>query len=237
MKLAVNEIFGPTFQGEGASLGLPCFFLRLAGCNLACKWCDTPYTWDWTGKNGVAYDPKVEMHPMLPDAVYLKLDDMRRDHNLKNLVISGGEPLLQTPALVELVNMLKTDGWWTEVETAGTLVPGDKLKVDRYTVSLKLENSGNKMSDRRRPKAIEWFVKNKKSNFKFVVSSEPDFDEIRVICHTYGIEPSRVYIMPEGIDKDSVQLHALETAAAAIRCGYNLTTRLHILLNGNKRGV
>jgi 7-carboxy-7-deazaguanine synthase len=237
MKLAVNEIFGPTFQGEGASLGMPCFFFRLSGCNLECVWCDTAYTWDWKGKNGIVYDPKKEIHPMTVDEVYQKLAAMAREHNLKNLVVSGGEPLLQTVALTELVDLLKQDGWWVEVETAGTLIPGPRLAMDRYTVSLKLENSGNSMTKRRRPKSIAWFVKNKKSNFKFVVASETDFNEVRVICHEYGIEPKRVYIMPEGIDKDSIQLHSLDAVNTAIRCGYNITTRLHILLNGNTRAI
>ena len=50
--LTVSEIFGPTFQGEGPFTGRAAVFLRLGRCNLDCKWCDTPYTWDWKGKNG-----------------------------------------------------------------------------------------------------------------------------------------------------------------------------------------
>ena len=41
--MKVNEIFGPTIQGEGRSAGMPTMFVRLSGCNLACIWCDTPY--------------------------------------------------------------------------------------------------------------------------------------------------------------------------------------------------
>src|SRR5438046_5626962 len=59
--LVVSEIFGPTFQGEGPSLGRRCVFLRLGACNLHCRWCDTPYTWDWTGRNGIEYDPRQEL--------------------------------------------------------------------------------------------------------------------------------------------------------------------------------
>ncbi len=63
MTLLVAEVFGPTFQGEGFSLGCRAAFVRLGRCNLDCgqgagaTWaCDTPYTWDWA-----RYDPAVEL--------------------------------------------------------------------------------------------------------------------------------------------------------------------------------
>lgn len=67
-RLVVNEIFGPTIQGEGPSSGRRCGFHRLGGCNLSCRWSDTPYTWDWTGvsDSGNALDPRVEL--MLKDS-------------------------------------------------------------------------------------------------------------------------------------------------------------------------
>jgi len=58
--IRINEIFGPTFQGEGQTIGKLSEFVRVSGCNLTCSWCDTPYTWDWKGLNGVVYDPKKE---------------------------------------------------------------------------------------------------------------------------------------------------------------------------------
>ena len=63
-KLRVNEIFGPTFQGEGPHAGQSAVFLRTSGCNLNCSWCDTPYTWDWE-----RYDREAETHPMAPNEV------------------------------------------------------------------------------------------------------------------------------------------------------------------------
>ena len=55
MLLKLSEIFY-SIQGEGVSIGRPSVFLRTALCNLKCKWCDTPYTWDWK-----KYDIKKEM--------------------------------------------------------------------------------------------------------------------------------------------------------------------------------
>ena len=64
MKIRVNEIFGPTIQGEGSTVGKPCFFLRVAGCNLHCGWCDTYYTWNYEGttfSNEHEFGEKVKM--------------------------------------------------------------------------------------------------------------------------------------------------------------------------------
>ena len=55
--LVISEVFGPTVQGEGPTIGRRAAFVRLGRCNLDCSWCDTPYTWDWE-----RYDPKVELH-------------------------------------------------------------------------------------------------------------------------------------------------------------------------------
>src|SRR5260370_42452272 len=102
-QLAISEIFGPTFQGEGSSIGRYCYFLRLAGCNQHCAWCDTSYTWDWTGRNGIKYDPKEEVYKYSVEAVIDELyTKMREDpHGRKRiplapsmLVISRDERML-----------------------------------------------------------------------------------------------------------------------------------------------
>src|SRR5262249_7493061 len=84
--LVVSEVFGPTWQGEGPSIGRRCGFVRLGRCNLACTWCDTPYTWDWE-----RYDPAKELHRRAVTEVVSDLEAMAIDM----VVISGGEPMLQ----------------------------------------------------------------------------------------------------------------------------------------------
>lgn len=224
--LAVNEIFGVTFQGEGKSLGMPCVFLRLSGCNLSCVWCDTPYTWDWT-----RFDPKKEIHPMGIEDVAEKLEF----YHCRNLVISGGEPLLQSKALVQLVDLLRSrDKWHIEIETAGTVIPVSDF-ADQYNVSLKLSHSGNELKKRYRPDAIQWFAANSKVNFKFVVASLVDFMEIDNMVYKFKLKP--VYIMPEGIKADVLQEHLSGIIKAALGRGYYITTRLQILAYGNQRGI
>src|SRR3954451_15026034 len=81
-ELVVSEIFGPTFQGEGPSIGRRCGFVRLGRCNLACTWCDTKYTWDWS-----QYDPSVELHRRSVDDIVDAVAAM----DVPMVVITGGE--------------------------------------------------------------------------------------------------------------------------------------------------
>lgn len=130
--LVVNEIFGPTVQGEGRSLGRRCAFLRLGGCNLSCSWCDTPYTWDWTGagESGVAHDPRKELHRRPVEEVVAEL--LGFDTEL--IVISGGEPLGQQERLIPLVAALTARGKEIEIETNGTHAAHPELIAMRRQV-------------------------------------------------------------------------------------------------------
>jgi 7-carboxy-7-deazaguanine synthase len=83
--LVVSEIFGPTCQRRGPTMGERCGFLRLMGCNLACSWCDTPYTWD-AGRFNLA----AEGHRMTWAAIVEELIAM----DVSFVIVSGGEPLL-----------------------------------------------------------------------------------------------------------------------------------------------
>ncbi len=141
-KIVVNEIFGPTVQGEGPSMGRSCSFVRLGGCNLTCTWCDTPYTWDWTGQSdaGTAYDAKAELHAMhVTDVVERLLAT-----HVRLVVVSGGEPLQQQRTVARLCRLLGESGVSVEIETNGTLSPSDELVAarPRFNVSPKLRHSG-----------------------------------------------------------------------------------------------
>lgn len=106
------EIFGPTFQGEGGSAGQLAVFVRLSRCNLACTWCDTPYTWD-RGR----FDLRAESRRMSQIEVW----DAVRSIAADLVVISGGEPLLQQHRLVWLADMCRAAGRRVEIETNGTV--------------------------------------------------------------------------------------------------------------------
>jgi 7-carboxy-7-deazaguanine synthase len=233
--LAVNEIFGPTFQGEGPTMGTPCIFLRLAGCNLACSWCDTPFSWDWT-----RYDKTQEVHLLDIATVEARIralshETMKSGARIGHLVISGGEPMLQGERLIPLIDKLVEQGWTSEIETAGTIAPKPSLKVGRYNVSPKLQNSGNSHLNRYKPDVLDAFNQHPQRCFKFVVQDVSDFDEIDALVQKHNLGP--VYIMPEGIEAAQVQKTLTDVAEAAIVRNYHVTTRLHTLTYGNRRAV
>jgi 7-carboxy-7-deazaguanine synthase len=225
--LVVAEVFGPTFQGEGPSLGRRASFVRLGRCNLDCRWCDTPYTWDWQ-----RYDPATELHRTAVDAIVARL--VEADPEI--VVVTGGEPLLQQRRLVPLLEACARHGWPVEIETNGTLAPDAAVVplVARWNVSPKLANSGVAHERRVRPEPLRALLETGRAAFKFVVAAEADLDEVADIVEAHDLHP--VWIMPEGTDATTVLDRARRLSEPTLARGWNLTTRLHVLLWGDERG-
>lgn len=113
----VNEIF-PGIQGEGFWTGLPVTFIRFAGCNLSCSFCDTDYSIrEYLTKEEIL--DKVLGYPA------------------RTLIFTGGEPLIHP--LEDLVKILKKSGFSIHVETNGTIFIPDGF-FDWITVSPKTHN-------------------------------------------------------------------------------------------------
>ncbi|MER6441909.1 7-carboxy-7-deazaguanine synthase QueE [Streptomyces sp. NPDC001185] len=224
-----------TVQGEGPSAGRRCAFLRLGGCNLSCRWCDTPYTWDWTGigDTGVAYSARTELTTMASG----ELLERMLGFDVPLVVISGGEPLNQQRRLVPLVTGLLAAGRRVEFETNGTVVPDPQLLLPgvRFNVSPKLAHSGDPLRRRIVPKALRALAGLDGTAFKFVCRSPEDLEEVATVVDRWGTEP--VWIMPEGRTVGELRDHLSALADAVIERGWNLTQRLHIDIWGDKRGV
>lgn len=226
--LVVSEVFGPTWQGEGPSLGRRAGFVRLGRCNLACTFCDTPYTWRWTD-----HDPAVELRTMSVDDVLSELRAM----DVPLVVVTGGEPLLQQSHLPPLLRPLREGGIDVEIETAATLAPSAELieLVTRFNVSPKLANSGNDVDRRLRPDVLRAFEATGRAAFKFVALDAVDLDEIGRIVDDHGL--TDVWVMPEGTDAETIVTRSRALIEPVLARGWNLTTRLHVLLWGDRRGV
>ena len=225
--LVVSEVFGPTVQGEGPSVGQVAGFVRLGRCNLACQWCDTPYTWDWEH-----HDPAAELRTMAVADVVASLEAM----DVQLLVVTGGEPLLQQRHLPPLLEAAHQRGWRVEVETSGTIAPSlPHGLVDRFNVSPKLANSGMATERRYRPDVLRAFQGDGRAVFKFVVRDVADLDEVDRIVAECGLGP--VWVMPEGTDAATVLARMQELAPHVLARRWNLTPRLHVLLWGDRRGV
>ena len=120
-------MFAPTVQGEGINTGQVVGFLRLANCNLACSWCDTPYSWDWK-----RYDKSAETTEMdLAD-----IANTIKTWNVPRVIITGGEPLMQQEEIYKLIVMCPDIKF--DIETNGTITPLLTLSdlVDRKSTRL-----------------------------------------------------------------------------------------------------
>lgn len=231
------EIFA-SVQGEGPSMGKPCAFVRLSRCNLACVWCDTAYTWRFTGDNrphrgGIAYD-RAENQLTLPEAeVAARIAAL----GMKRLVITGGEPLLQAPALARMLEYLP--GMIVEVETNGTVKPAEALDrlVAQYNVSPKLSHSGNPAELALIPERLEGWAAEPKATFKFVVANLEDVAEVLALAEAHGIPRERIMVMGEGTDQQTLERREAWLADVCIREQLTLSKRLHIQLFGDSRGT
>jgi len=224
--LTISECFGATIQGEGPSIGRRAGFVRLGRCSLACTWCDTRYSWDWD-----QFDPAVELHEMDVESIVDEVAAM----DVPMVVITGGEPLLQQRGLEPLAREFKQGGLRIEVETAGTIAPTLGDLVDQWNVSPKLANSGNPLDRRYKPEVLRAFEATGRAIFKFVACEPADLDEVASIVDECGL--TDIWVMPEGRDAATLEKRSALLADEVVARGWNLTTRLHILLWGDKRGV
>lgn len=234
--LLVSEVFGPTLQGEGPSQGRPVVFVRLGLCNLDCSWCDTPYTWDWQGKNGTAYDRKAEL-TRLPVAEVAQ-QALALLGVATRVVISGGEPLVQAEPLTDLVETLAGHGVTCEIETNGTFPLPTRLAAlsPQVNCSPKLAHSGVPYDRRIVPDALQGLLGHG-ATLKFVVTGEEDLDEIADLRERLDVPADRIWLMPEGRSTEAI-LSALPWVMDACSAhGYNMSARLHVLAHGDKRGV
>ena len=220
--LYVEEIFGPTIQGEGKTAGKITNFLRLSGCNLHCLYCDTKYSWDRTSKQYID-----------------EIQEALKRKKTKSLVITGGEPLLQQEFLQKLIIKLRNDGWWIELETNGTIIPTKTIHrlINQINCSPKLAVSGVKKEIRINREALDFFSRSKKTIFKFVVDIASDIDEVNELVEDFKINRQVVYLMAQGISSEEQKQKVDMIIELCERYGYRYGPRLHTLIWGNKKGV
>lgn len=246
LRLAVDDHGEPeifhSVQGEGASLGAPRAFIRLSGCNLHCKWCDTAYTWNWAGTGFVHENP--EKFDINTQSVTVEIDEIVARVAAfapVGIVITGGEPLMQQGRLVELITQIKTacGPVWVEVETNGSVLPNTALipLVNQFNVSPKLAHSGNDAALALREDRLETFARLPSSWFKFVLGEPDQIDEVTALARRHRIPPDRVFLMPLGTSSEAVRTRSLWLADLCLKHGFRFSDRLHIHLYGDTRGT
>jgi organic radical activating enzyme len=231
------EIFA-SLQGEGPSTGKPCAFVRLSRCNLACVWCDTAYTWRFEGddrphRDGVAY-PRAANQITLPEHdVAARIAALGQPR----LVVTGGEPLLQAPALARTLALLPAMA--IEIETNGTVAPPPALDalVDQYNVSPKLAHSGNPAALALVAERLRQWAAEPRAFFKFVVAAPADVEEVLMLAETHGLPRARIFVMGEGTDAATLAARERWLAQLCLEHSLTLSKRLHIELYGDTRGT
>ena len=174
----ITEIF-KSIQGESSYAGLPCIFVRLTGCNLRCKWCDTAYAFH----GGTKYS----LDEILRRVGEISADGDNGGRNVRLIEITGGEPLLQaeTP---ELARRLLNAGHTVLIETSGerdiSKLPREVVKI----VDVKCPDSGE--SGKFSLANLE--VLEPKDEVKFVIASRRDYDFAREFMTEHRL-PERVH--------------------------------------------
>lgn len=224
--MKVSEIFH-SIQGEGLQAGVPSIFVRLAGCPLRCRWCDTPYAWSArAGKK------------MTARKIILSIEQYQCQH----VVITGGEPLIWSQ-IPTLSNMLHHRGYHLTVETAG--IQYRKFYCDLLSLSPKLSNSlplPNRPAARlahsrliAKPAPIRRLLDHHSEyQLKFVVDCIAAVNEVKDFLTQLGkIDPERIMLMPQAADRRTYRKVAPKVARWAIESGWRFSPRLQIeLYNG-----
>jgi 7-carboxy-7-deazaguanine synthase len=219
-------------QGEGATCGNPAVFLRLAGCPLNCAFCDSKEFWEKGSPHSVDTIDKIfDTH-----GYYL---EFRKG---AHLVITGGDPMLQQQAIIQLWRRLEEfernpDRIFLEVETQGTIVPtGDMLRIVRqWNISPKLANSGVPREKRLNYGTLAKYG-TANTCFKFPVKTLDDLREVDEIVRACNIKRTRVYLMPICDSRGNFYVTAPRVAQMAMSSGFKFGNRLHLILWDNAPG-
>jgi 7-carboxy-7-deazaguanine synthase len=223
--LKLVEVFH-SIQGEGLNIGKPAIFIRLAGCNLRCSWCDSKYASQPTQTFEVDSDAILNLLLQYPSC--------------KHVVWTGGEPLLQAKEIQKTSTELKKRGYYQEMETNGTISPFPLNNLmDQWNVSPKLAGQGQIPSERMNfVSLLTWATLMQKVWWKFVIDTPEDISEMLMVIDKLQIERDRVIVMPQ---MTTVNMHTFERMTHLVdlakKHGFRFSPRLHILLYGNKRGV
>ena len=228
--MKISEIFY-SIQGEGVLVGMPSVFIRTSGCNLRCRWCDTPYT-SWA--------------PEGDEMTVENILGMVEDYAATHVVITGGEPMLMKE-MPDLTRRLKDRGYHITIETAATVY--QQVACDLASLSPKLSNStpwkeeGGKYAkkhDRLRInlEVLNTFMKTYPYQMKFVVDTPEDLDEVEgLLTRLEGIDRTHVLLMPQGRTAGELNEKARWIAKLCKTNGFRFCPRVHIDLYGNTRGT
>jgi len=172
--LYLIEIY-KSVQGESSFAGRPCIFVRLAGCNLRCSWCDSEYT--FTGGYKLSDDEIIaEIAKLVP---------------VKLIEFTGGEPLLQERELIPLMERLLAQGYELMIETSGERPVDSVPKAVHKIVDVKCPGSG----ESGRFSMTNLASLTDRDELKFVITNRDDYEFARDFIRTNALESRGAQIL------------------------------------------
>ncbi|MFM8716969.1 MAG: 7-carboxy-7-deazaguanine synthase QueE [Spartobacteria bacterium] len=231
--MRISEIFY-SIQGEGELTGVPTVFIRTSGCNLRCRWCDTPYA-SWN-----------------PEGAEMRISEILKEvlkHPARHCVLTGGEPMVARE-IHELAAALRAEGRHITIETTGTVSPAG-IACDLASLSPKLASSTPNAGEieqswierhertRLQPAILREWIEAGNYQLKFVYTGPSDLEEIDALIKSIGIPvtPSKILLMPEGTDEAHIAARQMELVSLCTQRGNRYCDRLHIRLFGNTKGT
>ncbi|MDQ7157690.1 7-carboxy-7-deazaguanine synthase QueE, partial [Staphylococcus warneri] len=190
-KIPVLEVFGPTIQGEGRVIGRKTMFVRTAGCDYRCSWCDSAFTWDGSAKEDIQL--------MSAEEIYNKLREVGGD-NFNHVTISGGNPAL-IKGIQDLVDLFEEHHIQTALETQGSKFQPWMTQIDDLTISPKPPSSNMKPNLDILDSVIEQCVP-ESLNLKVVIFDEDDFEFAKMIHHRYPSIPFYLQVGNPYLDEE-----------------------------------
>lgn len=213
-----------SIQGEGPSAGTPTFFLRLSGCDIGCKFCDTGYA-----SKRISTSPQEVLDTDIP-------------HFNQMCVLSGGEPLSEdrilenerknpTNGLIQQIEYYFTD---FEIESSGTTDPQniDILLRDHVIISPKLPHQAKNTT----LKYIPLWVKYCKAIKVVWDNAQETKDFVLDLCRLVH-DRRKIYLMPEGKTAEEVTASSGSAIEMCKLHSLKFSPRIHIWVWGKKRGV
>ncbi|WP_223595523.1 7-carboxy-7-deazaguanine synthase QueE [Neobacillus bataviensis] len=240
-KLPVMEIFGPTIQGEGMVIGQKTMFVRTAGCDYSCSWCDSSFTWDGTGKN--------DINMMTADEIWEELKRLG-GNGFSFVTISGGNPAL-LKNLDTLIELFKENNIKIGLETQGSrwqdwFVDIDELTISPKPPSSKMETDFSILDTILN--RLEGTDPSKHVSIKVVIFDDQDYDYAKKVYQRYPNVPFFLQVgnddlaTTDNLSLVSQLLNKYEWLINKVMDDVEFTNvkvlpQLHTYIWGNKRGV
>ncbi|MBP0724957.1 7-carboxy-7-deazaguanine synthase QueE [Bacillus sp. RG28] len=236
-KVPVLEIFGPTVQGEGMTIGQKTMFIRTAGCDYQCSWCDSAFTWNGTEKQNINW--------MTAEEIWNTLYELGGD-TFSHITISGGNPAL-LPSLGPVVDFLKEKGMTLALETQGSKWQSWLPLIDEVTLSPKPPSSGMDTDFTILENIIDHLKNHPKVCLKIVIFDEKDLAYAEIVHQRFPQLPLYLQVGNSWLEADDESLLQYllkryewlidQVMKSTVFKNVKVLPQLHAYVWGNKRGV